>query len=60
MLAEGQKERLLDHNEWMNDEVREEIEDLQRTHGFEEDEACGLLASATSQKADKCTVAGGP
>src|SRR5215207_1019373 len=39
MLAECQKERLLDHNEWMNDEVREEIEDLQRTHGFEEDEA---------------------
>jgi hypothetical protein len=29
----------LDHNEWMNDEVREQIEDLQSTHGFEEDEA---------------------
>jgi hypothetical protein len=39
MLADCQKERLLDHDEWMNDEVREEIEDLQRTHGFEEDEA---------------------
>ena len=39
MLAECQKERLLDHNEWMNDEVREQIENLQRTHGFEEDEA---------------------
>ena len=51
MLADCQKERLLDHNEWMNDEVREEIEDLQRTHGFEEDEAVTfwLLQQAEKQ-----------
>ncbi len=29
----------MEHNEWMNDQVREEIEDLRHTHGFEEDEA---------------------
>jgi hypothetical protein len=29
----------VEHAEWMNAEVREEIEDLQRTHGFEEREA---------------------
>ena len=39
MLADCQEERLLDHNEWMNDEVREQIEDLRRTHGFEVNEA---------------------
>jgi hypothetical protein len=29
----------VERNEWMNDQVSEEIEDLQQTHGFEEDEA---------------------
>jgi hypothetical protein len=29
----------VEHYEWMNDQVRKEIEDLQRTHGFDEDEA---------------------
>jgi hypothetical protein len=28
----------VEHYEWMNDEVRKEIEDLQRTYGFDEDE----------------------
>jgi hypothetical protein len=32
----------VEHNEWMNDQVREEIEDLQQTHGFEEDEAAAF------------------
>ena len=29
----------MEHYEWMNDQVRQEIEDLQRTYGFDEDEA---------------------
>jgi hypothetical protein len=29
----------LEHYEWMNDQVRKEIEDLQRSYGFDEDEA---------------------
>jgi DNA gyrase/topoisomerase IV subunit A len=29
----------VEHYEWMNDQVRKEIEDLQRTYGFDEDEA---------------------
>ena len=29
----------MEHYEWMNDQVREEIETLQRTYGFDEDEA---------------------
>jgi hypothetical protein len=29
----------VEHYEWMNDQVRKEIEDLRRTHGFDEDEA---------------------
>jgi DNA gyrase/topoisomerase IV subunit A len=29
----------VEHYEWMNDQVRQEIEDLQRTYGFDEDEA---------------------
>jgi hypothetical protein len=29
----------VEHSDWMNDQVREEIEALQRTHGFVEDEA---------------------
>jgi hypothetical protein len=29
----------VEHYEWMNEEVRKEIEDLQRTYGFDEDEA---------------------
>ena len=29
----------MEHYEWMNDQVRKEIEDLQRTYGFDEDEA---------------------
>jgi hypothetical protein len=29
----------MEHHEWMNDQVRGEIEDLQRTRGFEQDEA---------------------
>ena len=35
-LTEGED---VEHYEWMNDQVRKEIEDLQRTHGFDEDEA---------------------
>jgi hypothetical protein len=35
-LAEGED---VEHYEWMNDQVRKEIEDLQRTYGFDEDEA---------------------
>jgi hypothetical protein len=35
-LAEGKSVK---HYEWMNDQVRKEIEDLQRTYGFDEDEA---------------------
>jgi hypothetical protein len=29
----------VEHYEWMNDQVRKEIEDLQRTYGFDKDEA---------------------
>ena len=29
----------MEHYEWMNDQARQEIEDLQRTYGFDEDEA---------------------
>jgi septation ring formation regulator EzrA len=29
----------VEHYEWMNEQVRQEIEDLQRTYGFDEDEA---------------------
>ena len=29
----------MEHYEWMNEQVRKEIEDLQRTYGFDEDEA---------------------
>ena len=29
----------MEHYEWMNDQVRQEIEDLQRTYGFDKDEA---------------------
>jgi hypothetical protein len=29
----------VEHYEWMNDQVREEIETLQRTYGFDKDEA---------------------
>ena len=29
----------MEHYEWMNDQVRKEIEILQRTYGFDEDEA---------------------
>jgi len=29
----------VEHYEWMNDQVRQEIEDLQHTYGFDEDEA---------------------
>jgi hypothetical protein len=29
----------VEHYEWMNEQVRKEIEDLQRTYGFDEDEA---------------------
>ena len=29
----------MEHFEWMNAQVRQEIEDLQRTYGFDEDEA---------------------
>jgi len=29
----------VEHYEWMNDQVRKEIEDLQRSYGFDEDEA---------------------
>ena len=29
----------MEHYEWMNDQVRKEIEDLQRAYGFDEDEA---------------------
>ena len=29
----------MEHYEWMNDQVRKEIEDLQRSYGFDEDEA---------------------
>jgi hypothetical protein len=29
----------VEHYEWMNDQVRQEIEDLQRTYGFDKDEA---------------------
>jgi hypothetical protein len=29
----------VEHYEWMNDQVRQEIEDLQRTYGFDENEA---------------------
>jgi hypothetical protein len=29
----------VEHYEWMNEQVRKEIEDLRRTHGFDEDEA---------------------
>jgi hypothetical protein len=29
----------VEHYEWMNAQVRQEIEDLQRTYGFDEDEA---------------------
>ena len=29
----------VEHYEWMSDQVRKEIEDLQRTYGFDEDEA---------------------
>ena len=35
-LAEGED---MEHYEWMNDQVRKEIEDLQRSYGFDEDEA---------------------
>jgi hypothetical protein len=35
-LAEGDD---VEHYEWMNDQVRQEIEDLRRTYGFDEDEA---------------------
>ena len=50
----------MDHADWMNDAVRQEIEALQRTHGFEEDEAiafwhlrgAGLLMSERPSKAN--------
>ena len=29
----------MEHYEWMNDQLRKEIEDLQHTYGFDEDEA---------------------
>jgi hypothetical protein len=29
----------VEHYEWMNEQVRQEIEDLQRTYGFDRDEA---------------------
>jgi len=29
----------VEHYEWMNDQVRQEIEDLQRSYGFDKDEA---------------------
>jgi hypothetical protein len=29
----------VEHYEWINDQLRKEIEDLQRTYGFDEDEA---------------------
>ena len=29
----------MEHYEWMNDQVRQEIEDLQHTYGFDKDEA---------------------
>jgi hypothetical protein len=35
-LAEGED---VEHYEWMNDQVRKDIEDLQRTYGFDADEA---------------------
>jgi hypothetical protein len=35
-LAEGED---VEHYEWINDQLRKEIEDLQRTYGFDEDEA---------------------
>jgi hypothetical protein len=37
--------------DWINDQVSEELEDLQRTHGFEEDEALAfwLVQQAAKQ-----------
>ena len=40
----------MEHNEWMKDEARVEIESLQRNYGFEEDEA---LAFWLLQQAEK-------
>ena len=34
-----EREVPMEQADWMNDRVRGEIESLQRTHGFEEDEA---------------------
>ena len=31
------KGRIVEHSEWMNEQVREEIESLQHTHGLEEE-----------------------
>jgi hypothetical protein len=33
----------VEHYEWINDQLRKEIEDLQRTYGFDEDEALGSV-----------------
>jgi hypothetical protein len=51
----------VDHADWMNDAVRQEIEALQRTHGFEDDEAiafwhlrgAGLLMSEMTQQGEQ-------
>jgi hypothetical protein len=52
----------VEHAEWMNAEVREEIEDLQRTHGFEEGEAVAfwhllearqIMTDLTSEDTDR-------
>jgi hypothetical protein len=40
----------VEHAEWMNAEVREEIEDLQRTHGFEEREAIAYWHLAEARR----------
>jgi hypothetical protein len=45
-----EREVPMEQADWMNDRVRGEIESLQRTHGFEEDEA---LAFWLLQQAEK-------
>jgi hypothetical protein len=40
----------VEHGDWMNDQVREEIEGLRQTHGFEEDEAVAFWQLGQADK----------
>ena len=40
----------MEHREWMNEQLKEEVETLRRTHGFEEDEAVAYWHLAEARR----------